>query len=156
MAPGSTARSFALGDAGQRVLRSLHVAIVGLGGTGSVAFVQLAHLGVGRITVIDGDRVENSNVSRIIGGTVRDAGVTRKVDLAARYAANLGLGTHVEVMRGHLGADVPVTDVEGCDLVLSCVDRHLPRALLNRLAYTRAISPYRHGKRFSRRGDRPC
>ena len=141
-------QELALGDAGQRVLRSLHVAIVGLGGTGSVAFVQLAHLGVGRITVIDGDRVENSNISRIIGGTVRDAGVTRKVDLAARYAANLGLGTHVEVMRGHLGADVPVTDVEGCDLVLSCVDRHLPRALLNRLAYTRAIPLIDMGSAF--------
>ena len=46
----------ALGEAGQAILRRLHVVIDGLGGTGSVTFVQLAHLGVGRITVIDGDR----------------------------------------------------------------------------------------------------
>ena len=39
-------QALALGDAGQRILRGLNVAIVGLGGTGSVAFVQLAHLGV--------------------------------------------------------------------------------------------------------------
>ena len=51
-------------------------------------------------------------------------------------------------MRGHLGADVPVTDVEGCDLVLSCVDRHVPRALLNRLAYTRAIPLIDMGSAF--------
>ena len=106
-------QSLALGDAGQRILRGLNVAVVGLGGTGSVAFVQLAHLGVGRITVIDGDRVEDSNVSRIIGATTQDAGTTKKVGLAARYAESLGLGTHVEVMRAHLGTDVAVTNV-GC------------------------------------------
>ena len=141
-------QSLALGDAGQRILRGLNVAVVGLGGTGSVAFVQLAHLGVGRITVIDGDRVEDSNVSRIIGATAQDAGTTKKVDVAARYAESLGLGTHVEVMRAHLGADVAVTDVEGCDIVLSCVDRHLPRALLNRLAYARAIPVIDMGSAF--------
>ena len=141
-------QTLALGDAGQRILRSLHVGIVGFGGTGSVAFVQLAHLGVGRITVIDGDRVDDSNVSRIIGATVRDAGVTKKVDLATRYAEALGLGTHVKVMRGHLGTDVPATDVEGCDLLLSCVDRHRPRALLNRLAYRRAIPLIDMGSAF--------
>ena len=141
-------QALALGDAGQRILRGLNLAIVGLGGTGSVAFVQLAHLGVGRITIIDGDRVEDSNVSRIIGATTQDAGATTKVDLAARYAARLGLGTHVEVVRGHLGTDVPVTAVEGCDLVLSCVDRHLPRMLLNRLAYARAIPVIDMGSAF--------
>jgi proteasome lid subunit RPN8/RPN11 len=55
-------QALALGEDGQAVLRQLHVGIVGLGGTGSVAFAQLAHLGVGRITVVDGDRVEASNV----------------------------------------------------------------------------------------------
>ena len=39
----------ALGPEGQTILRDLHVVIVGLGGTGSVVLVQLAHLGVGRI-----------------------------------------------------------------------------------------------------------
>ena len=141
-------QALALGAAGQRVLRSLHVAIVGLGGTGSLAFVQLAHLGVGQITVIDNDHVEHSNVSRIIGATVRDADVTMKVDVAARYAAGLGLDTKVHVKRGHLGREVPVTAVEGCDVILSCVDRHLPRALLNRLAYTRTVPVIDMGSAF--------
>ena len=138
----------ALGESGQRVLRRLHVAIVGLGGTGSVVFAQLVHLGVGRITIIDDDRVEHPNISRIIGATAPDAGVTTKVDVAARYAENLGLGTHVEVMRGRLGGNVSVEDIEGCDVLLSCVDRHLPRALLNRLAYARAIPLIDMGSAF--------
>src|SRR5262245_52931096 len=138
----------ALGCGGQAALRNLHVAIVGLGGTGSVAFTQLAHLGVGRITVIDGDRVEASNVSRVLGATVRDAGMTWKVDVAARYAERLGLDTRVDVWRGYLGVDVPVATIEGCDLVLSCVDRHVPRSLLNRLSYDKAVPVIDMGSAF--------
>src|SRR5207249_9038526 len=90
----------ALGPAGQDILRRLHVVIVGLGGTGSVCFVQLAHLGVGQITVVDADRIEHSNVSRIIGATTHDVGRTFKVDVAARYAEKLGLGTQVRCFAG--------------------------------------------------------
>src|SRR6185437_6164758 len=108
-------QSLALGESGQTILRNLHVGVVGLGGTGSVAFCQLPHLGIRRITVVDGDLVEPTNVSRILGATVRDAGRTWKVDVAARYAAQLGLETEVVSFRGHLGNDVTVEDLEGCD-----------------------------------------
>ncbi len=138
----------ALGPAGQEALRGLHVAIVGMGGTGSVVFLQLAHLGIRRITVIDGDRVGASNVSRILGATADDAGRTWKVDVAARYAERLGVGTEVLCLRGHLGQDVSPAEIEGCDFVLSCVDRHLPRALLNRLSYDKAVPVIDMGSAF--------
>lgn len=141
-------QSLALGDSGQAVLRNLHVGVVGLGGTGSVVFCQLAHLGVRRITVIDGDLVEPTNVSRILGATLHDAGRTLKVDVAARYAAQLGLETEVVSFRGHLGKDVTAEGLEGCDVVLSCVDKHLPRALLNRLSYKKAIPLIDMGSAF--------
>jgi hypothetical protein len=143
----------ALGHAGQGALRGLHVAIVGMGGTGSVAFFQLAHLGIRRITVIDGDRVGASNISRILGATADDAGRTWKVDVAARYAERLGMGTEVRCLRGHLGQDVPLEEIEECDLVLSCVDRHLPRALLNRLSYDKAVPVIDMGSAFRLNSD---
>ena len=138
----------ALGEHGQEMLRDLHVAIVGLGGTGSAVLVQLAHLGVGRITVVDGDRVEASNVSRILGATRHDVGTAWKVDVAARYVERLGLGTEVRVIRGRLGVDVPPSEIESCDVVFSCVDTHTPRALVNRLAYERAIPAIDLGSAF--------
>lgn len=141
-------QSLALGRDGQIALRNLHVAIVGLGGTGSAVFLQLAHLGVRRITVIDGDRVEASNVSRILGATAADAGHTLKVDVAARYAERLGIGTEILCPKGHLGKDVSPAEIEGCDLVLSCVDRHMPRALLNRLSYEKAVPVIDMGSAF--------
>lgn len=52
-------------DAKQRqLLRQAHVAIAGLGGLGSNAAVWLARLGVGRLTLIDFDKVELSNLNR--------------------------------------------------------------------------------------------
>jgi hypothetical protein len=138
----------ALGPEGQEALRGLHVAIVGMGGTGSVAFLQLVHLGVRRITAIDGDRVAASNVSRILGATANDVGRTWKVDVAARYAEQLGIGTEMRCLKGHLGKDVPPAEIEECDVVLSCVDRHLPRALLNRLSYEKAVPLIDTGSAF--------
>lgn len=138
----------ALGADGQEVLRALHVGIVGLGGTGSVVLTQLAHLGVGRLTLVDGDRVEASNVSRVVGATRRDAGTAMKVDVAARYVEQLDMGTDVRVLRGVLGADVPPDALADCDVILSCVDAHSPRALLNRLAYSLAIPVIDLGSAF--------
>ena len=145
----------ALGEVGQRALRELHVAVVGLGGTGSVTFAQLVHLGIRQITVIDGDRVADTNISRIIGATAADAGVSWKVDVAARYAAVVGLGTTVNVIRGHLGRDVAPDAIAGCDAVFSCVDTHLPRALLNRMSYDKAVLLFDMGSAFRIREGAP-
>lgn len=138
----------ALGDHGQALLRDLHVGIVGLGGTGSVVLTQLAHLGVGRLSLLDGDRIEASNLSRVLGATRYDVGANWKVDIGARYVDRLDLGTTARVMRGHLGADIAPAELEGCDVIFSCVDRHTPRALLNRLAYACAIPVIDLGSAF--------
>jgi molybdopterin/thiamine biosynthesis adenylyltransferase len=138
----------ALGEHGQQILRRLHVGVCGGGGTGSVTFAQLVHLGVGEITVFDGDMVEASNVSRIIGATIADIGVTSKVDVLARYAANAGLETKVNAIRGRLGVDVPIRALDRCDAIFSCVDRHAPRALMNRLSYEKAILLFDMGSAF--------
>jgi tRNA A37 threonylcarbamoyladenosine dehydratase len=138
----------ALGEHGQQILRRLHVGVCGAGGTGSVTFAQLVHLGIGEITVIDGDMVEASNVSRIIGAMIADIGVTSKVEALARYARSVGLGTKVNAIRGRLGANVPVRALERCDAIFSCVDRHAPRALMNRLSYQKAILLFDMGSAF--------
>lgn len=141
-------QQLALGAHGQRVLRDLHVGVVGLGGTGSATMVQLAHLGVGRLSLVDGEGVDASNVSRVPGATAGDVGVTTKVESAARYIEGLGLGTIVRRLDGHLGDAVSPTALEGCDVIFSCVDRHTPRAILNRLAYRAAVPVIDMGSAF--------
>ena len=66
------------GDRGQSILSGLHVGVVGAGGGGSMLVEQLTHLGIGQLTVVDFDRVENSNLSRIVGANDRDVRLRRR------------------------------------------------------------------------------
>jgi hypothetical protein len=59
---------------GNTKLQRTHIAVVGAGGLGSQIIQTLAHLGVGAITVVDPDVVEESNLSRIVGARPEDAG----------------------------------------------------------------------------------
>jgi|GEM_PF-1957755 len=78
------------GEEGQKALRKLTAAIVGVGGIGSVVFVQLVRLGVGRIIIVDPDIVEQSNLNRLAGSTLKNTkSKTPKVDMLARYAAQI-------------------------------------------------------------------
>jgi molybdopterin-synthase adenylyltransferase len=62
----------AFGAGGQQQLQELHVAIIGLGGTGSIVAQQLAHLGVARFTLVDPDTVEPTNLNRLANASSRD------------------------------------------------------------------------------------
>ena len=61
------------GDLGQEILSNLKVGIIGLGGGGSLINEWLSRLGVGHIVAIDFDRIELSNLPRIVGATRFDA-----------------------------------------------------------------------------------
>ena len=61
------------GDVGQHILANLKVGIIGLGGGGSLLNELLARLGVGHIVAVDFDRVDLTNLPRIVGATEQDA-----------------------------------------------------------------------------------
>lgn len=62
------------GPDGNRRLRESHVAIVGVGGIGSLIAQDLAHEGVGELTLVDPDVLEESNRSRVMGSSPGNAG----------------------------------------------------------------------------------
>lgn len=132
--PWFARQTLALGPAGHATLRRLRVGVVGLGGIGSVVTVQLAHLGVGDLVLVDGDVVEDSNVSRIVGARTGDAGAL-KAEVMARYVRSIGLSVKVSTVPSFLRGGNDVDLLRGCDVVVACVDRHTPRSLLNRMAY---------------------
>lgn len=61
------------GDVGQDILKKLKVGIIGLGGGGSLLNEWIARLGVGHIIAIDFDRIEYTNLPRVVGSTRLDA-----------------------------------------------------------------------------------
>lgn len=129
----------ALGKDGQQQIRNLRFGVVGLGGIGSLVFMQLAHLGAGEIVAMDGDVTDKTNLSRMVGSRTEDIGRRKKVHVASRYAAEAGLPSKVLACPHHLLSELELRVLRTCDVVVSCVDRYTPRWLLNSIAYDAAI-----------------
>lgn len=72
--PMRARQTLAHGAEGNARLRATHVAVVGAGGLGSLIIQTLTRLGVGKMTAIDPDVVETTNLSRIVGAQPEDAG----------------------------------------------------------------------------------
>lgn len=124
----------AFGSAGQAAVASLRVAIVGLGGTGSVVASQLAHLGVRDLLLIDPDKVEVTNLNRLVGSTPANVG-RPKVEVAARHIQAISPETKVEVVMGDVVNDHIARKLLHADFIFACTDSHASRAVLNQLAY---------------------
>ncbi len=73
-----------IGPAGQARLSSARLLCVGAGGLGSAALPYLAGAGVGRITIVDPDRVDRSNLQRQVLYGERDVGSPKALIAAAR------------------------------------------------------------------------
>lgn len=123
-------------------LRELSVAVVGCSGTGSPLIEQLARLGVGRLVLVDPDRVEKKNLNRILNATSEDARLGRyKVEVLARAILGMGTGAAVEPIAENLATPRAIRAVATCDIVFGCMDGAEGRHLLNRLAAFYAL-PY--------------
>lgn len=85
----------AFGGAGQAKLKTSHVAVIGAGGIGCPAITYLAAAGVGRLTIIDHDHVELSNLQRQPLFTDADIGAPKAVIAAA---AARRINPHVEAV----------------------------------------------------------
>lgn len=129
------ARSYlALGKGGQAALQDMRIGIVGLGGLGSIVAEQLSYLGVGHVVMIDPDKVEETNLNRVVGAVASDVG-RYKVEVAAeRYAAALPLAK-IDLVIGSVIDEKVARAVVDCDMAFCCTDGHGSRALLSWLAY---------------------
>lgn len=122
----------AFGPDGQAVLKRLRVGIVGAGGTGSAVAEQLLRLGVGEIIVIDGQLLDRSNVTRVYGSQLENAG-TSKAEIVFNNAAKVGLGTTVRPYQSKVTALTAAERLAHCDVVFGCTDDHAGRAVLTRM-----------------------
>ncbi|MCW1383309.1 HesA/MoeB/ThiF family protein [Novosphingobium sp. KCTC 2891] len=110
-----------VGGAGQARLVQSHVVLVGMGGIGSPALQYLAGAGISRLTLIDDDVVEASNLQRQTIYTVGDIGRSKAeaaADWARRFDPALAVTPHVlRVTRDNAGELIAGADVvlDGCD-----------------------------------------
>lgn len=115
-----------IGGAGQVALAQKHVALIGLGGIGSPALQYLAAAGIGRLTLIDDDVVDASNLQRQTIFTARDIG-HGKATSARRWLANFDDALQVAISDARVDADNAAGLIAGADLVLDGCDNFATR-----------------------------
>ena len=127
-----------LGIEGQERILAAHALVIGAGGLGSPVALYLASAGVGRITLVDHDKVDATNLQRQIAHTLERVGQL-KVDSA--QAAILAINPDVKVSALAERADAALLDrlVAQADVVLDCCDNFATRQAVN-------LACMRHGK----------
>ena len=74
-----------LGEEKMERIRNAHVLVVGLGGVGAYAAEMICRAGVGRMTIVDADTVQPTNMNRQLPAMHSTLGRTKVEVLAARY-----------------------------------------------------------------------
>jgi molybdopterin/thiamine biosynthesis adenylyltransferase len=115
-----------IGGEGQRRLLEATVAIVGAGGIGSPAILYLAAAGVGRLRVIDDDRVTLDNLQRQVLFGTADVG-RAKTEAAGEAIVNLNPDVRFEARRERLDPANVTALLGGADLILDGSDNFATR-----------------------------
>lgn len=153
-----------LGIEGQEKLLRAHAVIIGAGGLGSPAALYLGSAGVGRITLVDDDNVDLTNLQRQIMHTEARVGQPK---VASAQVAIAALNADVQIHTVQQRADDALLAAlaADADVVLDCSDNFATRHAVN-LACVRHGTPLVSGAAIgfdgqvsvydTRHGDSPC
>lgn len=119
-----------LGIEGQTRLLQAHAMVIGAGGLGSPALLYLATAGVGRITIVDDDTVDLTNLQRQIAHTLDRVGQP-KVDSAAQAVAAVNPEVEIVALRERVDAMRLNALVADADVVIDCCDNFETRHAVN-------------------------
>jgi molybdopterin/thiamine biosynthesis adenylyltransferase len=129
-----------IGLSGFQRLQSAKLAVVGTGGVGSAAAHFLASLGIGQLTLIDQDIVEETNLHRLLGADQHDLHQAKAEALSRNLNSRhpwTGTEAIVETLRAE-NCDELLRDI---DLIVDGTDNLRTRYILNRFSVTNNI-PY--------------
>jgi len=118
------------GEGAQRRLASSRVLVAGLGGTGSVAAVNLALAGVGHLSLLDRDVVSVENLHRQPIYTIADVGMS-KAEIAARFLSERVPRLKVDYHTDNLERRNASRLLGDSDLSIDCLDNMDARHALN-------------------------
>lgn len=129
-----------LGASGQALFERAKVAIIGLGGIGSLLSEYLARLGVGHLVLIDPDRLETSNTSRVVGSQASDfetegANSSLKIDIAERVARQARPSIRIDKIADDFSRDEVARRVLDCDFLFLAADSMRARLVFNAIVH---------------------
>lgn len=119
-----------IGVEGQALIQASHALIIGAGGLGSPVALYLGSSGVGRITVVDDDHVDMTNLQRQIAHNMARVGQSKVASIQTAIAA---INPEVCVTPIEARADATLLDrlVAQADVVLDCCDNFATRHAIN-------------------------
>lgn len=161
------------GIAGQRVLKEATVAVIGLGGVGSLIAEYLGRLGVGSIILVDPDRMDPTNLPRVVGSTRWDAisGLCKarwlplwcsrllqsmnrsKVWVARRNIVRANSKARVKTLRMDVCDEEAVARLTGCDYLFLAADTMRARLLFNAIVHQHFIPGVQVGSKVQVEAD---
>lgn len=115
-----------VGGVGQVALTDAHVVLIGCGGIGSPALQYLAAAGIGRLTLVDSDTVEESNLQRQTIFTTADLG-RAKAELAAEWVRKFDSALAAEAVVERIDGSNAARIVAGASVVLDGCDNFATR-----------------------------
>jgi adenylyltransferase/sulfurtransferase len=118
------------GLAAQERLKGGKALVIGAGGLGCPALLYLAAAGVGRMVVVDPDRVEASNLQRQVLYTEEDIG-NPKAAVAAQRLSALNSFIEVDAVEERFRRENALELVGACDVVIDGSDNFATRYLVN-------------------------
>ena len=121
----------ALGIEGQERILAAHALIIGAGGLGSPAALYLASAGVGKITLVDDDTVDFTNLQRQILHTQARVGMP-KAESGKQALAAINPEIAIIPLQQRLSGATLDTLVASADIVLDCTDNFATRHAINR------------------------
>ena len=151
-----------LGVRGQQKLRDAKVAIIGLGGLGSVSALYLALAGVGKLTLVDQDTVEINNLHRQVLYSLSDLRYP-KVEAAERRIKLINPEVTVNAVPENLRSENVASILEGANCVVDGLDNMQSRYVINKYCADRQL-PFIFGGAIGMEGnlatlkvpDTPC
>ena len=117
---------------GQQQISQGSVLVIGVGGLGSAVAYYLASSGVGKLTLVDFDKVELSNLQRQILHWTNDIG-KEKVESAKSKLGEINPNVEIKTIASALNAEELRIQIQHCDIVVEASDNFASRFLTNRL-----------------------
>lgn len=115
-----------VGEAGQKKIKSASVLVVGAGGLGSPVLMYLAAAGIGKIGIIDDDKVDMTNLQRQIIHSTSSIGEL-KTESAKRRIKQINPEIIVDIFDARLTIENAKEIIDGYDIIVDGTDNFATR-----------------------------
>lgn len=118
----------------QEKLKNAHVMIVGMGGLGAPVAMYLAAAGIGKLTLVDHDRVEEYNLQRQIIHDNNSINVL-KVESAKKRLQQLNTEVQIQAIPAEFTIKLAEEIAQSVSVIVDCTDNISTRRLINAISY---------------------